>query len=171
MFFRYTLKQTVLIPPSELGPLLNRRLEFHLREKVENQRIPEIGLIIAVIDIVANNLEGRILDTGFVSFQLQYDAIVYRLYRDEVIDTLVREVKPDGFFADAGAATVFVSRYNIPLDFVFETDGKDAKFVKKDGTQHLQEGQRVRLRIVSEAAKAQTFQAIGTIKGDFLGPQ
>lgn len=171
MFFKLILPKIVYASPSDLGPLLRRQLEYLLRDAVEGKTIDDVGLIVGVIDICnPRQLEGKVLDSGFVSFELQYEAIVFKAFPHEVIDARVVEVRAEGVLADAGAISVYISKLNIPSDYVFESDGAIAKMVKRDGTRSINVGDVLRVRITAET-KSKDFQAVGTIDGHFLGPR
>lgn len=157
MYFKLTLQKIVTVPPAKLGPLVNRHLEGYLRAAVEGKRLPDIGLVVAVLDIENPQLlEGRVLDNGNVTFHMTYIALVYKLFRGEVCDATVLSVVKDGFLASTGPWTVYVSKTQMPADYVYETDGSLAVFVLKDGTKSVRQGEVVRLRIMGETPKSET---------------
>jgi DNA-directed RNA polymerase II subunit RPB7 len=55
-------------------------------------------------------VQGKLKEgTGWAEFKLQYDAIVFRPFKGEVLECVVREVNKFGFFAECGPQAVFVS--------------------------------------------------------------
>jgi hypothetical protein len=55
-------------------------------------------------------MQGKLKEgTGWAEFKLQYDAIVFRPFKGEVLECVVKEVNKFGFFAECGPQQVFVS--------------------------------------------------------------
>jgi DNA-directed RNA polymerase subunit E'/Rpb7 len=47
--------------------------------------------------------------TGFVKFRIKYDAVMFRPFRNEVLDAPVKSVTEMGFFVQAGPVEIFVA--------------------------------------------------------------
>jgi DNA-directed RNA polymerase II subunit RPB7 len=172
MFVKLTLTKNVYMKPADLGPALMHALERRLREAVEGQRVPKVGRIVAVVDIVDDSSkQGKILDTGEVLFQIRYVAVVFRLWPGETVDCIVTDVDNDGFLVDAGATSVYVSQYQMPTTYAFENNGAESRFVTGDGALSIAKGECVRLKIMSETPSNERFGAIGSIKGAYFGPR
>uniref|UniRef100_A0A7S1QH19 RNA polymerase Rpb7-like N-terminal domain-containing protein n=1 Tax=Neobodo designis TaxID=312471 RepID=A0A7S1QH19_NEODS len=170
MYVKVTERKNVYVPPEELGPQLTHRLEYLLRQRVEGTRVPNVGVIVGVTDIVnESSMQGKVLETGTVVFAMTYTAIAFRLAPDEVCDGRVCAVSPESIMVDVGAAKIRVSRFHIPPELVYEGDGGSPRFVSTDSETSITEGCTVRVRVVSETPTNTLFGAIGTINGPFLG--
>jgi DNA-directed RNA polymerase subunit E'/Rpb7 len=175
MFFIVRLKRNVFVAPDELGPLFRRRLELHVRRDVEGQEMHPHGLIIAVVDILGGDrIAGKLLDEGNVKVAVEYDALAFRLEKDEVVDAVVERVAPDGLYCEVGPATVHVPRSRIPDDLAFDAaSALVARFVSADGARAVSPGSVVRVRILAETLRHRElpFRAIATMAEQFLGPR
>lgn len=171
MFLEVTETRRIHVPPADLGPALANRLEYLLREAVEGKRLPNIGLVVAVIDIKeGTTLSGKVLETGTVVFDMTYVAIVFRLVPEEVLDGRVIEVTSEALLVDVGAALVRVSRHHIPEHFAYDVNDATPRFISRDGTRTISESDNVRLRIMAETPQNDKFDAMGRIDAPFLGP-
>jgi DNA-directed RNA polymerase II subunit RPB7 len=172
MYFKMLLKKVITVLPHQLESTVNRALEGYLRHAVEGKILPRVGLVVAVIDIEnPHTFEGKILDNGSVQFLLIYTALVYKLFRNEIIDVIVTSVTPSGFRGDTGAQSIQVARSCIPEDYIYESDGAADVFVMKDGSKAIRVNDVVRVRIISETPKNREVAAIASITGDYLGPR
>ena len=174
MYWKLTLRKNLFVAPEHLGPAVNERLQQLLREQVEAKHLPGQGLVVAVIDIKnLRDLHGRVLDTGKVLFEVEYEAVVWRTFRGDVRDGYVTEVTAEGIVVDVGAVNVFVSDYLMPpgMEFVPGASGDAAKFATPDDAIVLAAGAMVRVGIVQETAKNERIGALGTIQGEGLGPR
>jgi DNA-directed RNA polymerase subunit E'/Rpb7 len=170
MYVKITEKQNVYVQPDELGPQLTHRLEYLLRQRVEGTRVPGVGVVVGVTDIVnESSMQGKVLETGTVVFPMEYTAIAFRLVPEEVCDGRVVNVSQESFMVDVGAVLIRVSRFHIPPDLVFEGDGSAPRFVSVDTEASISEGCTVRVRVLSETPTNNQFGAIGTINGPYLG--
>jgi len=98
----------MLLHPKFFGPDLQMQLKRKLYEDVEGKFDRRFGVIVAVKDVVSID-RGKIVEgKGFASFRVRYRAVVYRLFKNEIIDALVTQVSPVGFFATAGPITVLI---------------------------------------------------------------
>ncbi len=173
MFFVLRLRRTIIVPPEELGPLFRRRLEGHLRKAVEGAEVQPYGLVIAVVDIYdADKISGKILDDGSVKVVVDYEAIVFRLSKGEVVDAIVDRVTPEGLFCEVGPAVVHIPRPHISDEFLFDaTSALVARYVSADGSKSIAPGKVVRCRILAEVVRSKdiAFRALATTMEPFLG--
>lgn len=171
MFFKVTLRKIVTVQPEDLGPTVNRKLEGHLRDAVEGKTLPDIGMVLAVLDILnAHLLEGKVLDNGNVQFALTYVGLVYKLFEGEVLDIRVTEVRKDGFIGTTGPVNFYVSRRSMPSDYVYEGDGTLAVLVLKDGSKSVKIDGTTRIRIFTPIPSREGL-VCGTMEDEYLGPR
>lgn len=169
MFYLVKLTRSLDLHPKFFGPRLRQIINDKLVSEVEGTCNGRYGFIICVTTL-ADIGQGKIRDdgTGKASFEVSYNAIVFRPFKGEVIDCVVTSVNKMGFFAEAGPLQIFVSNHLIPDDYDYSTAG-DAAYVSSDESVRIQEGTEVRLRIVGTRIDATEIFCIGTIKEDFLG--
>ncbi|KAF9153619.1 DNA-directed RNA polymerase II subunit [Actinomortierella ambigua] len=165
MFFLRTLSHTINLHPSYFGPHMREFLMRNLHADVEGTCSGRIGFIISVLNIT-NISPGKVLpNSGLAEFIVQYQAIVFKPYKGEVVDAIVTSVNQIGFFADVGPLQVFVAQKLMPNDFKFDSNGPcyrgDDQTIEKNG--------QVRLKIVGLKHQATQINAVGTIKEDYLG--
>lgn len=95
-------------------------------------------------------------------------AIVFRPFKNEVIDCVVSEVTRLGFFAYFGPMKVFVSKSCIPEEIEFRADTNTLS--NQDGSQAISVDSEVRVRILGVRRDGSQLFSIGTIDADYLGP-
>ncbi len=169
-FYLVELQKVVYVQPCDLGPAVRRSLEANLRAAVERKRLDDVGLMVAVKDII-NPGDGKVLDNGLVSFNLTYQGVAFNLFKGEVIDAIVSEVRQDALLADCGACVIHISRYHVPEGFSYETDGVSPRFITRSGDASIQKGDLVRLRAISDYTGKAGSTVLGTLKGEWLGPR
>jgi len=173
MFFVRKLKKELLVHPTSFGPGIKDVIRQKLLTDVEGLAQGKDGFLITVTDIRDGDIgRGMIQDTtGLVKYTVAYTAIVFRPFRNEILDAIVTSVNSLGFYAAVGPLTVFVSRQQIPsigagtLSFNHET----SSFESADGDLVVQRGSGVRLKVMGIKVDATNITAIGTIKGDTDG--
>lgn len=168
-FFVVTLQRRVQIHPRFFGVKLHEVLTQRLVMDVEGTFEGRYGYIVAVLDVGGSIPPGELEEhSAFAVFPLSYQAVVFRPFKGEVLDSVVSKVTSHGFFAECGPLTVFVSHHLLPQDFVF--DSTDDAWNSKDGQDHIKAESMVRLRIIGLKIEANEISATGTIKDPFLGP-
>lgn len=155
--------------PTYFGPNIRQFLRQKLIADVEGTCDGQFGYIICVLD--DNELRipaGRILPgQGSAEFRVRYRAIVWKPFKNEVVDAIVSAVNKMGFFANAGPLSVFVSTHLLPSEMKFDATANPPNFSGED--QLIQQGSKVRLKIVGTRTDATEIYAIGTMKEDYLG--
>jgi len=168
MFFIKELVHPITLHPSYFGPSTAHYLSTKLHSDVEGICKGSDGYIISVLGI--NDIgKGTIQPgTGMAEFNIRYSAIVFKPFKDEVLDGVVGNVNKMGFFAEVGPLQVFVSSHLIPPEFKFDPNANPPCF-QGDG-EKIERDTKVRLRIVGTRIDATEIFAIGTIKEDWMGP-
>ncbi|KAG0035627.1 DNA-directed RNA polymerase II subunit [Podila clonocystis] len=164
-FKQRNLSHTINLHPSYYGPHMKEFLLRNLHGDVEGTCSGKVGFIICVLT-VTNISPGKVLPgSGLAEFVVQYQAIVFKPYKGEVVDAIVTSVNQIGFFADVGPLQVFVAQKLMPNDFKFDSNGPcyrgEDQVIEKNG--------QVRLKIVGLKYQATQINAVGTIKEDYLG--
>lgn len=135
------------------------------------------AIIICVIDVLnAEGTQGKVLDDGHVVFFLTYDALVLKLHRGEVIDTVVGQLGPEGWWGNVyGVGKIFISQSQMSPDqgspsWMYECGEAEGTWMSKDGLRSIKMNDLVRVRILAETPQSQGAIAIGTMLGPYLGP-
>mmetsp|Transcript_4101 Transcript_4101/g.5700 ORF Transcript_4101/g.5700 Transcript_4101/m.5700 type:complete len:180 (-) Transcript_4101:201-740(-) len=171
MFYLKQLTRELLLPPSFLGPKLKETIRRRLIEEVEGQAVGKLGYVITVTELKDDAISAGLIeyDTGFVNFNVHYNAICFRPFKDEVLDATVTTVTELGFFAEVGPLPVFVSRHAMPADLQEGFDPSQESWTSTDKEVEIKAGCGVRLRIMGLSVDAADISAIGTISDDYLG--
>lgn len=92
MFFIVNLTKEVLVHPKYFGAELLKFVRLKLMQDVEGSCDGKYGFIVAVKNI--NKLGYGEVESGkgYVSYHIQYEAVVFRPVKGQVIDVCVTEV-------------------------------------------------------------------------------
>ena len=132
--------------------------------------VTDAGYVIHILNFPDTGLAKGPIDnlTGRVRFDVTYDALCFKPFRNEVLDTLALQCTSQGFFAEAGPFTLFVSRIHIPGEFEFRPE--DTSWASSESGAVLRAGSAVRLRIMGVNPVSRSIAGIGTINEPHLGP-
>ncbi|KAK1259024.1 hypothetical protein QJS04_geneDACA001459 [Acorus gramineus] len=168
MFFHIELERNIQLHPRHFGPRLKEKLKQKLMRDVEGTCSGRHGFVVAIthFDDFGKGLirEG----TGFVTFPVRYRCVIFRPFKNEVLEAVVTLVNKMGFFAEAGPVQIFVSNHLIPDDMEFQP-GDMPNYTTSDKSVKIQKDSEVRLKIIGTRVDATEIFCIGTIKDDFLG--
>eukprot|EP01024_Parvocaulis_polyphysoides_P004786 TRINITY_DN11190_c0_g2_i3.p2 TRINITY_DN11190_c0_g2~~TRINITY_DN11190_c0_g2_i3.p2 ORF type:complete len:176 (+),score=8.17 TRINITY_DN11190_c0_g2_i3:58-585(+) len=169
MYYMLYLKKSLDLHPKFFSGKLREEIHRKLIEDVEGTCSCRYGFIVCVSSLKSIG-QGKIRmdSTGYATFNIEYECIVFRPYRGEVVDTIVTSVTQMGFFAECGPCTIFVSSALIPDDFNYQSTDIPM-FLSGDEEVRIQQGSEVRLRIIGVKAESHEMFCIGTIKDDYLG--
>ncbi|EQC38206.1 hypothetical protein SDRG_04633 [Saprolegnia diclina VS20] len=171
MFFLKQLRRELLLHPMHFGPKLHDIIRLRLIEEVEGTSLGKYGYVIAVTEVRDEDIgQGVIQDnSGFVCFDIAYRAILFRPFKNEVLDAVVTVVNPLGFFAEVGPLQVFVSRHAMSTDLTEGYDHENSAWISQDREVEIRKGVGVRLKIMGVSIDVTEINAIGTIKDNYLG--
>nr|GMC86934.1 DNA-directed RNA polymerase ii subunit rpb7 [Ipomoea batatas] len=97
--------------PRHFGRDLRDKLVSKLMKDVEGTCSGRHGFIVAITGIESVG-KGLIRDgTGFVTFPVKYQCVVFRPFKGEILEAVVTMVNKMGFFAEAGPVQIFVSNH------------------------------------------------------------
>jgi DNA-directed RNA polymerase II subunit RPB7 len=92
MFFHIVLEKNIQLAPKYFGQQLQQTLRHKLAQDVEGQCTGRYGYIITVTEIVYIG-KGKINESnGHSTFPIKYKAIVFRPFKNEVLDAVVTTV-------------------------------------------------------------------------------
>lgn len=169
MFFKVTLVKELLLEPKDMGRHISSMVHERLKENLEGKLVPNVGFVILVTNIADGWKGSGRLDNsqGAAKYDVEYEAVVFRPFPNEVIDATVLSVGPYGLQCTiAGMLKVFVLKTHFPEDVQkFEREA----FVSDDGEVQIRAQCGVRLRILSLRFEADTISGVGTLDDNWLG--
>ncbi|KAK8958035.1 hypothetical protein KSP39_PZI001234 [Platanthera zijinensis] len=133
MFFHISLERNLLLHPRHFGPHLQDKLVAKLIKDVEGTCSGRHGFIVAITSVEEIG-KGLIREgTSFVTFPVKFKCIVFRPFKEEILEAVVKMVNKMGFFAEVGPVQVFVSKHLIPDDMEFQS-GDAPNYTNSDGS-------------------------------------
>lgn len=168
MFYHLELHHELSLHPRYFGDQLVEAVKQKLFCDVEGTCTGKYGFVVAITSI--DNIGDGIIQssTGFATYQLKYKAIIFRPFKNEVLDGVVEQVNKVGIFLKIGPLSCFISRHSIPNDMQF--DATSASYKTPDETLVIQNSTPLRFKVVGTRVDAADIFAIGTLMDDFLGP-
>jgi len=168
MFFHVELKHELSLHPRYFGEGLLDRVKEKLFYDVEGTCTGKYGFVIAITSI--DDIGDGVIEssTGFATYNLKFKAIVFRPFKNEVLDGVVEQVNKVGIFIKSGPQNCFISRHSIPSDMQF--DGNSTSYRTSDENLTIEVGSQVRYKVVGMRIDASDIFAIGTLMDDYLGP-
>src|SRR3989344_6405217 len=169
MYHIIEIDDTVRVPPEHFGGKLDDTMKIILSEKYEGKVDRDIGAIVLIIDAKTDGIGKVIPGDGAAYYETVFKALVYKPDLQEVIDGEVIEIVEFGAFIRLGPLDGLVHVSQIADDFL-NYDSKNSKFVGKASNKTLQEGDKVRARIVTISLKKAKENKIGlTMRQPGLG--
>jgi DNA-directed RNA polymerase II subunit RPB7 len=205
MFFHVkNLKKNLEVDPKDYGPKLVDTIKRKLIQEVENTCSERYGFILKVVKFNIDRLEGKILPTGMYPggtavFTIPYEAVVFKAFRGEVINGIVKTSAVQGVFVQCGPLNVFIARSNLTDDtnqLAWNPENSPPCWMSPDQRTIIKDGSHLRLKIIGirmgndikdsvkpflplcclavtviQLTRAVFSQtAVGTILDDYLGP-
>lgn len=147
MFKLLTVKDEVRVPPVKFDLELNQAVKESLQEQIEGKLNPDIGVFLAVTDVLSVG-EGKIIpEDGAIYYPVEFKALVYRPEINEIVIGEVVDITEFGAFTRVGPLDALVHVSQI-MDDKISYDAKNAIFTGKKSGYKLKEGDLVRARIV-----------------------
>jgi len=118
LYYKYTIKDTISIPPSYFGEDLNKVATGLLRQKYERTLDKDMGIILAVYNV--RDISDGYLLPGDPSthHSLTFDALTFKLEVEEVVVGEVSELVEFGCFVRVGPLEGLVHLSQITSDFI-----------------------------------------------------
>ncbi|KAJ3126858.1 DNA-directed RNA polymerase II subunit [Nowakowskiella sp. JEL0407] len=168
MFFLKDLTHTIQLTPQYFNRDLISNLKQRLHDEVEGTCSGRYGYIIAVVQIGEIGRGVLQSSSGIAEFTIPYKAVVFKPFKNQVVDGITTTVNKMGFFADIGPLQCFA----IPPYLQFDPASNPPAFVgTTQETQdiRIEKGTKVRIRLVGIRVDQSEIFATGSIKEHFLG--
>lgn len=171
MFFEIRFVHSVRVPPRHLGAKLRTVVAQLVRSELEGTFIPDYGYIVC---IVGTEKAGKPLvedNTVFVRVPVEVKAIVFRPFKNEIVEGVVTNVSDIGCFVQVGCMDVFISHFDIGPEYRFDETAVPPKFVTPDNdeSRRIQRNDRLRLKLTAIRIEPAKVAAMGSIREDYLG--
>jgi DNA-directed RNA polymerase II subunit RPB7 len=171
MFYVKSLDHEIVLEPVHFGSKLRATLVRLLKEQVEGLALATYGYVVNVIEVPEDEIRSGIIeyDSGNVVFTVKYTALLLRPFINEVLDAVVSQCNPLGFFAFCGPLRIFVSKHSMPEDMFHGFDPEKDAWISDDKEVIIAAGSGVRLKLKGRTVETGNITAIATIKDNYLG--
>jgi DNA-directed RNA polymerase subunit E' len=142
------LEDKVRVPPERMGEDLEKVVLNVLQEQLEGSIDKEIGIFIAVTNVLEIGEGDLIPGDGAVYYDVKFEATVLRLSLQEVIEGQVVETTSFGAFVSLGPIDAMLHVSQISDDFI-SYDEKNARLVCQESKRQISVGDKIRGRVVA----------------------
>ncbi|WP_254861942.1 DNA-directed RNA polymerase [Halovivax gelatinilyticus] len=150
MYKRVRLKDTVEVPPEELGDVSPNLVKRLLQDKLEGRMDEEVGSIVSVTT-VHDIGEGTVLpNRPGVYYEADFDAVTFDPQMQEVVDGTVVEVVEFGAFVGIGPVDGLLHVSQISDEYL-AYDGENQRLSSSESDQALGVEDAIRTRIVTKS--------------------
>ncbi|WP_247731157.1 DNA-directed RNA polymerase [Halovivax limisalsi] len=150
MYKRVRLKDTVEVPPEELGDVSPELVKRLLQDKLEGRMDEEVGSIVSVT-AVHDIGEGAVLpNRPGVYYEADFDAVTFDPQMQEVVDGTVVEVVEFGAFVGIGPVDGLLHVSQISDEYL-AYDGENQRLSSSESDQALGVDDAIRTRIVTKS--------------------
>ncbi|KAG5679102.1 hypothetical protein PVAND_008695 [Polypedilum vanderplanki] len=167
MFYHMQLTHETVVHPIYFGPELMDIVLKKIYTEVEGSCHGNIGYVISITSITEIE-RGLLVDSGMALYYAKYFAIVFRPFKNEILDGIVKNVNSIGFFAEIGPILCFVSHQSMPQGFRFISK-EFPNYFKSEDNEVITIGDPIRIRIIGVRVDQNKMFCIGTIVDDYLG--
>lgn len=163
------IEDTVRVPPQAFNEPLEPALKKLLAERYEGKIDRDIGAIVLIMEAKTDGIGKVIPGDGAAYYNTVFKALAYKPELQEVADGEVIEIVEFGAFVRLGPLDGLVHVSQIADDFL-NYDSKGSRFIGKASKKSLQEGDKVRARIVTISLRKAKENKIGlTMRQPGLG--
>lgn len=122
-------------------------------------------IAVTSIENVADASFQMLLD-DYIFYRIKFNAVVFRPFKNEVLDGIVEQTNKLGLFVSVGPLKCFISRKSMPESLNF--DG--SKYTKSDKNYVIEVSTPLRFKVIGHRVDPLEIFAIGTLRDDYLGP-
>jgi DNA-directed RNA polymerase subunit E'/Rpb7 len=171
VFFRTTITRTVIVEPHHLDAKLKDHVQLQNRREVSGKFLDGVGTVILTLRIPDDAItRGQIESlTGRVHFVVTFDAICFKLLKNEVVDGVVTQVTHGSMILSVGPVVVVVDRHYMPADYEFMPSADGDNFASRETGAAIKVGSAVRVRVVGAIASKAQIAAVCMMSDPGLG--
>lgn len=102
-------------------------------------------------------------------FPVKYNAIIFRPFKNEIFDGIVKQVNKVGIFVEIGPLTCFISHNSMSGSMEFCQRSNPPCYKSKEETEVIAPDTMIRIKIVGLRHDITGMFAIGSLMDDYLG--
>ncbi|MCX8158530.1 MAG: DNA-directed RNA polymerase [Candidatus Diapherotrites archaeon] len=151
-YYIYNIKDTIRVPPSEMGGNIKNRIVKIAREEYESTLDEDLGIIVAVfnVDDIGDGIV--VPGDGALHYQVNLNILTYKPEVQEVIEATVSQIAEFGAFVKIGPMEGLIHVSQIMDDKVIY-DSKIPAFIGKETNKKLTINDTILARIVTVSLK------------------
>ncbi len=155
MYLISKIEDTVRIPPSRFEEPLEEVASEIINENYVGKIDKKMGLMVTVKDIEEMGVGKVIMGDGAAYHEVIFTALFFKPELHEIVEGEVIEVTEFGAFVRMGPMDGLVHVSQVTDDYI-NYDGKRGALIGKESKKSLEEGNRVRARIVALSLKGKS---------------
>ena len=155
MYLISKIEDTVRIPPHRFEEPLNEVASEIINESYVGKIDKKMGLMVTVKDIEEIGVGKVIMGDGAAYHEVVFNALFFKPDLHEVVEGEVIEVTEFGAFIRIGPMDGLVHVSQVADDYI-NYDGKRGALIGKESKKTLEEGNKVRARIVALSLKGKS---------------
>jgi DNA-directed RNA polymerase subunit E' len=168
MFKILTIKDEVRVPPTKFSLEINEAVKKSLQEQIEGKLNVDIGVFLAVTEVVEVG-EGKIIpEDGAIYYPAEYKVLAYMPEINEIVIGEVVDITEFGAFVRIGPLDGLVHVSQI-MDDKISYDAKNSIITGKKTGFKLKEGDMIRGRVVSVSLGKGRSKIALTMRQPYLG--
>ena len=169
MYYLSDISVTIQVPPKRFGERIDRVILEIAREKYENSIHPDIGMIVAVLEL-KSLMPGKIVPgEGSTFHDVIFSSLTFRPLRNEYVEGEVAEVIKFGVFIRIGCTDCLCHISQISDDKFGLSDRGKGVLVGKETNKRLQLSDRVRAKIINTQIDHLSMKIAVTMRDSLLG--
>jgi DNA-directed RNA polymerase II subunit RPB7 len=169
MYFLANIKQNIFLPSIFFDKNIKKKIISSLINTVEGTKTGPFGTIVIVIGISNCLNKGKLLPgSSSALYNINYKAITFRVFKGEIVDSILTNTTRLGVFCESGPLQIFVSKQFIPDNYYYDDLNKCFQS-KSYQSQQIKKDKIIRVRIIGLRNESNFTQAIGSIKESYLG--
>lgn len=150
----------MVLHPRYFGPQIHDIIREKLYREVEGTCLGQYGYIITITCIDDIGAGVLYAEGGMARYEVKYKAIVFRPFKGEVLEAVVKQVNKIGIFVEIGAVTCFINRHSIPSHYEFH--GEVPACYKSEGDEpSISVEEKIRVKVIGVRMDMSGLFAIG----------
>lgn len=120
IFNQIQLTHDMVLHPRYFGPEIRKTIKDKLYREIEGTCLGQYGYVITITCIDDIGTGVLFCESGMAHYEIRYKAIVFRPFKGEVLEAIVKQVNKIGIFAEIGGVTCFINRHSIPSHYQYQ---------------------------------------------------
>jgi DNA-directed RNA polymerase II subunit RPB7 len=137
----------MVLHPRYFGPQIRDVIREKLYRDVEGTCLGNYGYVITITCIDEIGAGVLYSEDGMARYVIRYKAIVFRPFKGEVLEAIVKQVNKIGIFVEIGAVTCFINRHSIPSHYQFHA-GLPACYKSEGDEAAISVEEKIRVKVI-----------------------